>query len=191
MKLTLREMILISIFASLTAVGAFIKIPTPLVPFTLQYLFCAYSGIFLGGRKGFYSQILYVGLGLIGIPVFASGGGPAYVLQPTFGYLLGFIGCSYIVGQLVQSCSTITFIRVYSAVLLGLFFVYTCGVGYLYLIVNFYLHRQMTLQAAIGAGLLPYITSDLILSILITLTSIRIIPILRKSGYLLSTYKSK
>ena len=191
MKLTLREMILISIFAALTAVGAFIRIPTPLVPFTLQFLFCAYSGVFLGGRKGLYSQMLYVGIGLIGIPVFASGGGPAYVLQPTFGYLLGFIVCSYTIGQLVQHFSTITFIKVYSAVLLGLFFVYVCGVGYLYLIVNFYLHKQMTLQAAIGVGLLPYITSDLILSVLITLTAVRIIPILRKSGYSVSTFNSR
>jgi biotin transport system substrate-specific component len=191
MKLTLREMILISIFAALTAVGAFIRIPTPLVPFTLQFLFCAYSGVFLGGRKGFYSQILYVGIGLIGMPVFASGGGPAYVLQPTFGYLLGFIACSYTIGRLVQHFSTITFIKVYSAVLLGLFFVYVCGVGYLYLIVNFYLHKQMTLQAAIGVGLLPYITSDLILSVLIALTAVRIIPILRKSGYSVSTFNSR
>ncbi|EIW17956.1 MULTISPECIES: biotin transporter BioY [Pelosinus] len=187
MKLTLREMILISIFAALTAVGAFIRIPTPLVPFTLQFLFCAYSGVFLGGRKGLYSQMLYVGIGLIGIPVFASGGGPAYVLQPTFGYLLGFIACSYTIGQLVQRFSAITFIKVYSAVLLGLFFVYVCGVGYLYLIINFYLHKQMTLQAAIGVGLLPYITSDLILSLFIALTAIRVIPILKKSGYYAST----
>jgi biotin transport system substrate-specific component len=188
MKLTLREMILISIFAALTAVGAFIKIPTPLVPFTLQFLFCAYSGVFLGGRKGLYSQLLYVGIGLIGIPVFANGGGPAYVLQPTFGYLLGFMVCSYTIGRLVQNFTNITFKKIFSTVLLGLFFVYVWGVGYLYFIVNFYLHKQMTLQTAIAAGFLPYITSDLILSVLISLTAVRIIPTLKKSGYYISTH---
>lgn len=188
MNLPLRELILISIFAALTAVGAFIKIPTPLVPFTLQFLFCAYSGIFLGGKKGLYSQLLYVAIGLTGIPVFASGGGPAYVLQPTFGYLLGFIACSYTIGQLVQKFTRITFIKVFSTVLLGLSLVYLCGVGYLYLIVNFYLHKQMSLQAAIAAGFLPYITSDLILSVIIALTAIRIIPILKKSGYYITTH---
>jgi biotin transport system substrate-specific component len=188
MKLTLREMILIAMFAALTAVGAFIKIPTPLVPFTLQFLFSAYSGIFLGGRKGLYSQLLYVGIGLIGIPVFANGGGPTYVLQPTFGYLLGFMVCSYIIGRLVQNFADITFKKILSTVLLGLFFIYVCGVGYLYFIVNFYLHKQMTLQSALAAGLLPYIASDLILSILISLTAVRIIPILKKSGYYMSTH---
>jgi biotin transport system substrate-specific component len=188
MKITLREMILIAMFAALTAVGAFIKIPTPLVPFTLQFLFCAYSGIFLGGRKGLYSQLLYVGIGLIGIPVFANGGGPAYILQPTFGYLLGFILCSYTIGRLVQNFADITFKKILSTVLLGLLFVYVCGVGYLYFIVNFYLHQQMTLQSALAAGFLPYITSDLILSILISLTAVRIIPILKKSGYYMPTH---
>lgn len=188
MKLTLREMILISIFAALTAVGAFIRIPTPLVPFTLQFLFCAYSGIFLGARKGLYSQLLYVGIGLIGVPIFASGGGPTYVLQPTFGYLLGFIICAYTIGRCSQSFSKITFLKIFGAVLLGLFFVYLSGVGYLYFIVNFYMHKQMTISTAIAAGFLPYITSDLILTVLISLTAIRILPILKKSGYYKSPY---
>jgi len=183
MKLTVREMILISIFAALTAVGAFIKIPTPLVPFTLQFVFCAYSGIFLGARNGLYSQLLYVTIGLIGIPVFASGGGPAYILQPTFGFLLGFMACSYVIGLFSQHFSKITFPKIFSTVLLGLLFVYLFGVSYLYLIVNFYLQKQMTVIAAIMVGFLPYITSDFILSTLVALTAVRIIPILQKNGY--------
>jgi len=185
MNLTLREMILISIFAALTAVGAFIKIPTPLVPFTLQFLFCAYSGIFLGARKGLYSQVLYITIGLIGIPIFASGGGPTYILQPTFGYLLGFMTCAYVIGYVSQNFTNITFFKLLSATLLGLCFVYLFGVAYLYLIINFYLHKQMTISAAISVGFLPYITADLILSILVALTAVRILPILQKNGYYL------
>lgn len=187
MKLTLREMILISIFAALTAVGAFIKIPTPLVPFTLQFLFCTYAGIFLGAKNGLYSQLLYVTIGLIGIPVFASGGGPSYILQPTFGYLLGFMACAYVIGHFSQKFSRISFIKIYGAVLLGLCLVYLFGVAYLYLIINFYLHKQMTVSAAIAVGFMPYIIADLILSILIALTAVRILPILQKNGY----YSSK
>lgn len=99
MKIKTRDMILISMFAALTAIGAFIKIPTPIVPFTLQYLFCAYSGVLLGAKHGLYSQLLYVGIGLMGIPIFANGGGPTYIFQPTFGYLLGFILCAYVIGK--------------------------------------------------------------------------------------------
>ena len=186
MKLSLREMILISIFAALTAVGAFIKIPTPLIPFTLQFLFCAYSGIFLGAKNGLYSQLLYVTIGLIGIPVFASGGGPGYILQPTFGYLLGFMSCSYIIGYFSQNFSKITFLKILSVVLLGLCFVYLFGVAYLYLIINFYLHKQMTVSAAITVGLVPYITADIILSILVALTAVRVVPILKRNGHYIS-----
>ena len=186
MKLTIREMILISIFAALTAVGAFIKIPMPLVPFTLQFFFCAYSGIFLGARKGFYSQLLYVAIGLIGIPVFASGGGPAYIFQPSFGYLLGYMACSYVIGLLSQNLPKITFIKVFSIVLFGSFFLYLFGVSYLYLIVNFYLHKQMTVSTAIAVGLAPYIISDLILSTIVALTAVRVVPILKRNGYYLT-----
>jgi len=186
MKLTLREMILISIFAALTAVGAFIKIPTPLVPFTLQFFFCAYSGIFLGAKNGLYSQLLYITIGLIGIPVFANGAGPAYILQPTFGYLLGFMACSYVIGRFSQNLPHITFLKIFSVVLLGLCFVYLFGVAYLYLIINFYLHKQMTLITAITLGFVPYITSDFILSILVSLTAVRVVPILKKNGYYIS-----
>ena len=98
-----KDMILVALFAALTAIGAFIKIPIPYVPITLQVLFCAYSGLLLGARRGLYSQLLYLAVGLIGIPIFTNGGGPAYVLQPTFGYLVGFALCSYIIGKVTEN----------------------------------------------------------------------------------------
>lgn len=177
-----RDMILISMFAALTAVGAFIKIPTPIVPFTLQFVFCAYAGIFLGAKHGLYSQLLYVGIGLIGIPIFASGGGITYIFQPTFGYLIGFIVCAFVIGKLTESLTQIKLWRILGAVLSGLFFVYFFGVAYLYMIVNLYLGKAMTVKGAIAAGFLPYITSDFILSILVALTAVQVIPALRKSG---------
>ncbi len=183
MKIKTRDMILISMFAALTAIGAFIKIPTPIVPFTLQFLFCAYSGIFLGARYGLYSQLLYVGIGLIGIPVFASGGGPTYVLQPTFGYLIGFILCAYIVGKLTEKLEKVTFVKVFAPVLAGLFFVYVCGVSYLYMIINLYMKKEMSIGKAIAVGFTPYITSDFILSVLVAVTSLYVIPVIRKAGF--------
>lgn len=70
-----RDLILVAIFAALTAIGAFIKIPVPYVPFTLQYLFCALAGMILGSKLGALSQIVYVAIGLAGLPVFTEGGG--------------------------------------------------------------------------------------------------------------------
>ena len=73
----LKQMILAAIFAALTAVGAFLKIPgVGDVSFTLQVLFCFLSGLLLGfAWWGAASQIVYVLLGLFGLPVFTSGGG--------------------------------------------------------------------------------------------------------------------
>ena len=182
MKIKTRDMILISLFAALTAIGAFIKIPTPIVPFTLQFLFCAYSGIFLGAKKGPYSQLLYVGIGLLGVPIFASGGGFMYIFQPTFGYLLGFIACSFIVGKYTQNIEKINFTRILLPVLSGLSLVYIFGVMYLYMIINVYMKKPMGLSKAIAVGFTPYIVPDLILSVVIAFTATKIIPIIRKQG---------
>jgi len=178
------KMILVALFAALTAIGAFIKIPTPLVPFTLQFLFCAYAGVFLGSRLGLYSQLLYVGIGLVGVPVFTKGGGISYIFEPTFGYLFGFILCAFVIGKLTERMKELSFIKVFGAVFSGLMIVYLLGVPYLYLIVRVYLGKSMTFAQSIAAGFTPYIIPDTILSIIIAYTALRVIPVLRKSGYL-------
>ena len=179
-----RDMILISLFAALTAVGAFIKIPTPTVPFTLQFLFCTYAGLFLGAKHGLYSQLLYLCIGLIGIPIFTSGGGPAYLFQPTFGYLIGFACCSYVVGKSVDLSKEIKFRNILAAILLGLTFVYVFGIIHLYLILNFYLAKEVSFIQTLWIGFLPYITFDVLQSIFIAITALKIIPILRNASYL-------
>lgn len=184
MKIKTRDMILISMFAALTAIGAFIRIPIPVVPFTLQYLFCAYSGVLLGAKHGLYSQLLYVIIGLMGIPIFANGGGPTYIFQPTFGYLLGFIVCSYVIGKSTEKLKDITFMKIIRPVLLGLFWVYVIGVSYLYIIVNIYLGKSMTVKSAIAVGFAPYIISDLILSAIIAYSAVRVIPVLRRTVFI-------
>jgi biotin transporter BioY len=86
----LNKLSLTALFAALTAVGAFIKIPLPYVPLTLQTLFVMLAANLLGPKYGSLSQGIYLALGLIGLPIFAQGGGPGYIFQPTFGYLVGY-----------------------------------------------------------------------------------------------------
>jgi biotin transport system substrate-specific component len=96
-----RSLLLIALMAALTGVGGFIRIPVSPVPFTLQTLFVYLSADLLG-KKGALSQIIFITLGLVGVPIFAMGGGIGYILQPTFGYLLGFPIGAWVVGALVD-----------------------------------------------------------------------------------------
>lgn len=184
MKLELNKMILTSIFAALTAIGAFIKIQTPIVPFTMQFVFCAYAGLILGKKYGLFSQLLYIFIGLIGIPIFANGGGITYVFQPTFGYLIGFAIASMIIGYFTENKEYGGFLKTLVIILLGLFFVYFSGVLYLKFIMNVYFRNPMNLYKAISIGFFPYIPADFTLSILAAYSYKFVYKGLRKSGYL-------
>lgn len=97
-----KTIIITSFFTALTAIGAYLKIPLPHIPITLQTFFVILSGNFLGFKFGAISQLLYLVLGLIGIPIFAYGGGPGYIFQPTFGYLLGYPFSAFTIGMIVK-----------------------------------------------------------------------------------------
>lgn len=93
-------------FSILTAVAAQITVPVEPVPFTLQTMMVLLSGAFLGARNGAYSQLVYLGLGVLGFPVFAqipdATIGLARLFGPTGGYLLSFPVAAFLVGYLVE-----------------------------------------------------------------------------------------
>ena len=89
-----------AIFVVLMIVSAFIKIPFPLVPLTFQTVVAVLAGLLLGPLYGTAAVGVYIFMGLIGLPVFTSGGGFAYVVQPTFGYILGFAAAAFVAGAL-------------------------------------------------------------------------------------------
>ncbi|MCL6635523.1 MAG: biotin transporter BioY [Peptococcaceae bacterium] len=175
MKLSVREMVLVSMFAALTAVGAFIKVPIPYVPFTLQFLFVLFAGMLLGKKLGLLSQVVYLLVGLAGAPVFASGGGPGYVLQPTFGYLVGFAAGAYVVGLVLEKIRGEGFPRFLLAALAGLAVVYAFGVTYLYFVLNFVVHKAFTFAQALWIGAVVCLPGDLFLSVLAAAVSLRVL----------------
>ena len=89
-----KQLILCAMFVALIAIGAFITIPIPIIPLTLQDLFVMLAGILLGPKWGALASLIYVFMGLAGLPVFTQGGGLAYVLKPSFGFLIGLL-CSF------------------------------------------------------------------------------------------------
>ena len=116
--MTTRQLVRTALFAALTAVGAFLKIPLGPSAITLQFFFTAMAGCLLGSGCGALSQLIYVALGLLGLPVFTAGGGFSYVLHPTFGFLLGLIPAAWVIGRLARS--TRSFWRIALAALAGL-----------------------------------------------------------------------
>lgn len=179
-KQSFREMPLVALFAALTAIGAFVRVPIPFVPFTLQLLFCLLAGFLLGPRGGLFSQMLYVGMGLIGLPVFTAGGGPGYVLQPTFGYLLGFIACAWIVGTIAHGRSQPSFACLFGAALAGLGVVYALGVPWLYGIFNFWLQDSRSVSWAVYYGFAVSIGGDLVIAFLTATLAFRLLPVVHK-----------
>lgn len=160
----LRLLTLTSLFTALTVIGAFIRIPLPLVPFSLQDFFVLLSGNILGPFFGALSQLLYLGLGLAGLPIFANGGGPAYVLQPTFGYLLGFPLASFVSGVLLHG----RFVRGFSlperplsrlilANAAGVAMIFALGVIYLWLNTNFILGSALSFGKAAWMGCIVFL----------------------------------
>lgn len=96
----------VSVFTVLTAIAAQITIPAKPVPYTLQTMIVVISGALLGSKRGAYSQLLYLALGIVGLPVFAQSPdlpvGFARILGPTGGYLLAFPIAAFAVGYLIE-----------------------------------------------------------------------------------------
>jgi biotin transport system substrate-specific component len=158
---SVRDMVLCALFTALTAAGAFMRIPLPYVPFSLQFLFTNLSGLLLGSKKGALSICLYIALGLLGLPIFTQGGGPAYVLQPSFGYIPGFALGAYLAGRMVERRgeSLKTYLLAGFA---NFAIVFALGMAHLYLISSFYLHKPMGLWNLLVAGFLPFIPGDVL-----------------------------
>jgi biotin transport system substrate-specific component len=154
-----KRMILMGLFAALTAVGGFLKIPFLYSAITLQFFFTALAGMLLGPKYGAVSQLVYVALGVLGLPIFTAGGGFGYVLYPTFGFLLGLIPAAWTVGKLAGQNPS--FLRSVLACLGGLAVLYAVGLPYMGLVLNVYLGKGMDLWAIAMAGMIPFLPGDM------------------------------
>ena len=175
-----QKLVLCALFVALIAAGAFIKIPVPLVPFTLQFLFTMLAGLLLGGRLGALAVCAYIALGLAGLPVFAQGGGVAYIFQPSFGYLIGFAAGAYATGVLANRVPRPGLGRLLAANFLGLAIVYLFGMAYYYLMSNFYLGTPMGLWPLFLYCFLLAVPGDIVLCILGAVLGKRLIPLLHR-----------
>lgn len=175
-----KKLILCALFASLISVGAFIRIPIPVIPFTLQFLFTMLAGLLLGGKLGCASVTVYILMGLLGLPVFAEGGGFAYILKPSFGYIIGFAVASYVTGSMANKVSNPNYKRLLAATFIGLFIVYLFGMVYCYLISDFYLGTPIGLWPLFLYCFILAVPGDIALCIVGSILGKRLIPFIQK-----------
>ena len=174
-----REMILTGLFAALTAVGAFIKVPVPVCPFTLQFLFTTLAGVLLGGKLGACAVGIYVMLGLAGLPIFAGGGGISYVLQPTFGYLIGFIAGAWLTGAIVHR-GALDMKRLFIGCFAGLMVVYAFGMAYYWAISKFWLCTPIGVKPLFLYCFVLAVPGDIVLCIISAVLGKRLLPLTKK-----------
>lgn len=176
-----RNLILTAMFAALTAVGAFLRITTPVSSFTLQFFFTCMAGVLLGAKYGALSQAVYVLLGLVGLPIFTAGGGFTYVLQPTFGFLLGLIPAALVIGLLVKKLG-VGFGAICLSCLAGLAALYAVGLPYMHCILTVYLQKEWTLRQTLMGGMVIFLPWDALKILVAGLLCQKLAPIVQKAG---------
>jgi biotin transport system substrate-specific component len=182
--LKIRSLILAALFAALTAIGAFIQIPMVPVPITLQLLFCIVAGMLLGPGLGALSQVLYIAIGLLGLPIFAGGGGLGYILKPSFGYLLGFAAGSFTCGLIVRQFKSLTFLKALLASMAGVIVVYAIGVPYLYIAFNAGTPGTLTFGKALATGAVVFLPGDVLKCVVAALIAVLVRPVLLRQRIL-------
>ena len=167
-----KSLVLTALFVALVAIGAFIRIPTPLVPITLQFACCLAAAQILG-VKGGNSVLIYVVMGLIGLPVFTEGGGFTYVLKPSFGYLIGMVTGTYMCGLIVKLKGDKIVFRLLGS-FVALFIVDLFGATYMYLIYRYYMHTVIPISELAVSAVALFLPTDILWCCLTALAGYKI-----------------
>lgn len=162
MSMNVKSMAYAALFAALTAVGAWMTIPLPWVPITLQLMVMLIAGMLLGSRVGALSQVVYVLMGIVGLPVFsARQAGIGVLLGPTGGYIIGMVAAAWVVGRFLEltagrgQATLPSGLRYGIAVVLGIVMTYVPGT----LVLTWHVG---SFQTALKVGVIPFIAGDLL-----------------------------
>ena len=150
----LKDMVLMALFAALTCVLAPLAVPIGPVPISLTNLVIYFSLYVLGWQRATITYIVYLLLGLVGLPVFSGfSGGVGKLLGPTGGYLIGFIFLAAIAGFFVEKFPAKIYMHVVGMII---------GMALCYIFGTAWLAGQlgMSFVAALGIGVIPYLPGD-------------------------------
>lgn len=150
----------------LLSISSKVSIPFFPVPMTLQ-TFVVYFIAASMGIVGFYSTLSYVFLGLVGLPIFAAGGGLGYLTSPTFGFLYGMLIASFIIAYFSKNMFSKSIFKISFSILVAAFVIFLCGLIHLSFFVG--------IEKAISLGFIPFVYSESLKILLaITLTYVAI-----------------
>jgi biotin transport system substrate-specific component len=147
----------------LTIAAAQMSVPLPFtpVPFTFQPMVVLVGAAVLGSRLGASSQLLYLAVGVAGLPVFAASPvlpqGVARLLGPTGGYLMAYPLAAFAAGWLAERGFDRRYLTALLAMICGLAIVFAGGVAWLAIVAQ----PSRGLSGALAAGLYPFIVADL------------------------------
>ena len=149
----IKNIILVFFGSLLLAISAKVQVPFWPVPMTMQTFAVFLIGVTYGLRLSFLTLLAYIFEGLIGLPVFATGSGVAYLVGPTAGYIYGMLFAATLIGFLSERGYSKSYLMCLISLLIGSFVIFAFGVGFLSLIIGY--------KKAIIFGLLPFIPSEL------------------------------
>ena len=155
-KITTQQMALVAIMTALTCILAPFSLPIGPVPISLTNLVIYFSLYLLGWKLGTLSYVIYLLIGLVGVPVFSGfTAGPAKLFGPTGGYLIGFIPMAIIAGIVIDKY-TEKWLLCLLAMIVGTIVCYGLGTAWLAY------EAKMDMMAALWAGVIPFIPGDLV-----------------------------
>lgn len=155
-----QDMVLIAVFSALITICSFIEIPIGPIPFTLQTFGVFVSAGILGTKRGTSAVVVYILIGLIGIPVFRGSGGPAVLAGTTGGYITGFIFTALIIGGVMSAFkkynANIRFAMTIVGMIIGDAVCFVVGT------IQFMAVTNMNLATSLAYCVIPFIIPDMV-----------------------------
>jgi biotin transport system substrate-specific component len=168
------DLVLIAAGTALTAAMAQLVIPLWPVPITGQTFAVLFVGATLGAVRGALSMLLYLVLGVVGLPIFAAGDSGGLLGTTSGGFIVGFIAAAALTGWLAQQQWDRKVLRTFLSFAAGTVVIYLFGLPWLYAVLTTFPAELMTqyfgttdvLQATISGGILPFLVGDTIKAVL-------------------------
>ena len=162
-KINTRQLTLIGVMAAVTCILGPLSLPIGVVPISLTNLVIYFAVYVLGKKRATLSYIVYLFIGLIGLPVFSGfSGGFTKLFGPTGGYLIGFIFMSFISGIFIDKFLSKIYMC-FLGMVLGTIVTYILGTTWLAYVAHMGFYKALTV------GVLPFIPGDVVKIIIASL----------------------